>query len=113
MTTNNVTVTDSLGTGVEANWLFVAGGTLLDDTNLAIVTPVVRGSALPGGTGLISATLLASDNFGTGELLWSCFIRIQGIPPIEVHDFVVNFALGANQNLFTVLKASGWTPTST
>jgi hypothetical protein len=113
MPTSNVVVQEALGAGTEANWLFVAGGTLMDDTNLAIVTPIVRGSALPGGTGLLSATLLASDNFGTGELLWSCFIRIQGMPYIEVHDFVVNFALGATQTLFTVLKASGWTPIST
>lgn len=113
MTTNTVTLTENFGAGAEVDWLFVAGGSLVDDTNLAIVTPVVRGNALPGGNGLLSAVLLASDNFGTGELLWTCFIQIQGMQPIAVYDFPVYFALGANQTLFTVLKAFGWTPIST
>lgn len=112
MTTNLVTITAAFGSGMGADWLFVAGGTLVDDTNLAIVTPVVRGSTMVGGTGLLSASLLASDNFGTGELLWTCFIRVQGLPEIEWHDFNVNFANGASQSLYTVLKAAGWTPVS-
>lgn len=113
MPTSNVTVTANFGAGVEGNYLFIAGGTLLDDTNLAIVTPVVRGYLLPGGTGILSAVLLASDNFGAGELLWSSFIQIQGLPPINVNDFAVNFAIGASQNLFTILRSAGWTPTPT
>jgi hypothetical protein len=112
MPTNNVTVTAAFGAGTAVDWLFVAGGTLVDDSNLAIVTPIVRGNNMPGGTGLLSAVLLASDNFGSGELLWTCFIRAEGYPEIEVHDFPVNFSLGSSQQLFAVLKAAGWTPTS-
>jgi len=112
MSSNFVTVTASLGSGAEGNWLFAATGTLMDDTNVAIVTPVVKGALLPGGTGVLSAALLASDNFGSGELLWNCFIQIQGLAAIHVTDFAVLFSLGASQNLFTVLKASGWTPTT-
>lgn len=110
MPTNNVTVTESFGAGTAVDWVFVAGGTLVDDANVAIVPAIVRGNNMPGGTGILSATLLASDNFGSGELLWTCFIRADGYPMIEFHNFSVNFASGANQQLFTVLKASGWTP---
>jgi hypothetical protein len=112
MTANLVTVTENFGAGTGADWLFAAGGTLVDDAGTAIVTSLVRGSTMPGGTGLLSAPLLASDNFSTGQLLWTCFIRVQGLPEIEVHDFTVTFALGASQNLFTILRASGWTPES-
>jgi hypothetical protein len=112
MTANLVTLTEAFGSGVPADWLFVAGGTLADDTGAAIVTPIIRGNNMPGGTGILSASLLASDNFSAGQLLWTCFIRVQGLPFIEVHSFPVNFSLGASQVLYTVLKASGWTPTS-
>lgn len=112
MTANAVTVTEAFGAGVPADWLFVPGGTLIDDAGGAIVTPIVRGNNMPGGTGILSASLLASDNFSPGELNWTCFIRVQGMPFIEVHNFVVTFSLGASQTLFTILKASGWQPVS-
>jgi hypothetical protein len=112
MTTNAVTVTESFGAGASVDWVFVAGGTLVDDSNQGIFTPIVRGNNSANGTGILTASLLASDNFGPGELLWTCFVRVQGMSFIEVHDFPVNFALGANQALFTILKATGWTPTS-
>jgi hypothetical protein len=111
--TNAVTVTEAFGSGAEGHWLFVATGSLMDDTNIAIVTPVVSGALLPGSNGTLSVSLLASDNFGSGELLWNAFIQIQGYSKIDCRDFQVNFGLGANQNLFTILKASGWTPIST
>ena len=113
MTTNTVTVTAAFGAGAEGHWLFAASGTLMDDTNVAIVTPVVSGSLAPGGTGLLSAVLLASDNFGAGELYWNIFMEIRGLSEVNFQDFTLNFALGASQNLFTVLRASGWTPLST
>lgn len=109
--TNNVTVTASFGSSAEGNYLFAATGTLMSDTNVAIVTPVVSG--ILDSTGNLSAVLLASDNFGAGELTWNCFIVVKGMSPINVQDFTVNFAQGASQNLFTVLEASGWTPLST
>ena len=109
--TNNVTVTASFGSGSEGRYLFAATGTLMSDTNVAIVTPVVQGQL--DASGNLSAVLLASDNFGAGELTWNCFISVRGMSDIAVTGFQVNFALGASQNLFTVLQASGWTPTST
>jgi hypothetical protein len=112
MPVNNVTVTESFGAGNSVDWVFVAGGTLIDDANAAILTPIVRGNNMPGGTGLLSAVLPASDNYGTGELLWTCFIRADGYPLIEVHDFPVNFSSGSTQTLFAILKAAGWTPPS-
>ncbi len=113
MTTNTVTVTANFGAGAEGHWLFAATGTLMDDTNIAIVTPVITGSLAPGGTGLLSSSLLASDNFGTGELLWNVFLDIRGVSSVDFQDFTVNFSLGASQNLFTILRASGWTPLAT
>jgi hypothetical protein len=112
MSANVVTVTEAFGAGMFSDWLFVAGGTLVDDSGNAIVTPVVRGRTMAGGTGILTAALLASDNYSAGQLLWTCFVRVQGLPLIEVHDFAVNFGNGANQVLFTVLKAAGWTPTT-
>lgn len=109
--TNNVTVTASFGSTAEGNYLFAATGTLMSDTNVAIVTPVVSG--VLDSSGNMSAVLLASDNFGAGELTWNCFIVVKGMSPINVQDFTVNFAAGSTQNLFTILEASGWTPLST
>jgi len=109
--TNSVTVTANLGSSAQGNYLFVATGTLMSDTNVAIVTPVIDG--VLDSSGNLSVSLLASDNFSPGELLWSCFITIRGLTPMNVRDFAVNFSLGASQNLFTILKASGWTPLST
>jgi len=113
VTTNLVTVTANFGSGAEGHYLLAASGTLMDDTNIAIVTPVITGSMAPGGTGLLSVSLLASDNFGTGELLWNLFLQVRGMSDINVQGFAVNFASGASQNLFTILRASGWVPLST
>lgn len=109
--TNNVTVTASFGSTAEGNYLFAASGTLISDANVAIVTPVVDG--VLDSSGNLSAILLASDNFGPGELTWNCFISVRGMSQINVQGFTVNFALGASQNLFTILEASGWQPLST
>jgi hypothetical protein len=113
VTTNLVTVTANFGAGAEGHWLIAASGTLLDDSNLAIVQPVIVGAMAPGGTGLLSASLLASDNFGAGELFWNIFLQVRGQTDVNWQDFAVNFALGASQNLFTILRASGWTPLAT
>lgn len=117
--TNIVTVTANLGAGAEGNWLFAATGTLMSDANVAIVTPVVQGYLDSSGNMIVQtasgvttgAALLASDNFGTGELLWNVYMNVRGVNAIHWNDFQVNFALGASQNLFTILSAAGWTPT--
>lgn len=109
--TNNVTVTASFGSGAEGHFLFAATGTLVSDSNVAIVTPVIDGQI--DATGTLSVSLLASDNYGAGELTWNVFLSVRGMSDIFVQGFVVNFAQGANQNLFTILEASGWTPSST
>lgn len=109
--TNNVTVTASFGSSATGNFLFAATGTLLSDANIAIVTPVVQGPL--DASGNLSAVLLASDNFGPGELTWNCHLQVKGMSDIFVTGFAVNFALGSSQNLFTILEASGWAPTPT
>lgn len=110
MSTNNVVVTESFGTGAEGWYLFAAGGTLVTDANLAIVTPVVQGTL--DASGNLSATLLASDSFSPGELNWNVFLNVRGMNQVHVIGFPVNFALGGTQTLFTVLSAAGWSPTS-
>lgn len=109
--TNNVTVTANLGSSAEGNYLFAASGTLMSDANVAIVTPVIDGVIDTSGN--LSVSLLASDNFGVGELTWNCFISVRGMSDINVQGFTVNFTAGASQNLFTILKASGWVPLGT
>lgn len=109
--TNSVTVTANLGSAADGHYLFVASGTLMSDSNVAIVTPVIEG--VLDSTGSLSVSLLATDNFGAGELLWNCFITVRGMADVNVRRFAVNFAAGATQNLFDILKAAGWVPLST
>jgi hypothetical protein len=119
MAENIVTVSSAFGAGAEGNYLFAASGTLMSSTNVAIVTPVVRGvldsngNLLDGDTGLSNALLLASDNFATGQLNWNFFLQIQGLPVVNVFDVPVLYSNGASQQLFTILAAAGWVPTST
>ena len=109
--TNSVTVTASFGATAEGNFLFVATGTLVSDANAGIILPVVNG--VLDSSGNLSASLVASDNYGLGELTWNVFITVRGMSPIEVYDVVINFSAGASQNLFAILEANGWTPLST
>jgi hypothetical protein len=109
--TNSVTVTAAFGSSAQGNYLFAATGTLMSDANVAIVTPVLSG--VLDSSGNMSVSLLASDNFSPGELTWNCFITVRGLSDVNVQGFAVNFSLGASQNLFTILKASGWNPLST
>lgn len=111
MSTNVVTLTEAYGSTGQGWYLFAATGTLMDDQNLAIVTPVIQGNL--DSSGNLSVALLASDNFSAGELTWSCFIEVKGQTLVRVQDFPVYFALGASQRLYTVLAAAGWTPTKT
>lgn len=119
MTNNLVTVnaqfTDG-GSGFgQGNFLFVASGSLMSSSLVAIVTPVVFGSldslgrlwnGVTAGSGV---ALTASDNFGAGDLTWNVTLDVRGVPHIYVEDVVVNFSNGASQGLFTLLTAAGWT----
>lgn len=108
MSSNLVTVEAALGLSGQGHWLFAATGTLMSDSQIAIVLPVQDGTLDPSGN--LSVQLLASDNYSAGELLWNCFAQFQGFAAIHVSGFEVNFALGATQNLWTILETAGWTP---
>ena len=104
MAENYVTVTGTFGDGTnpgEGNYLFNASGSLMDGTATAIVTPVLTDEL--DSAGVLTVDLLASDNYGAGELTWDCNIRVQGIPHITAAGMVVNFADGPTQNLFDIL----------
>lgn len=125
---NFVTVTATWGISpnyASGNFEFVASGTLMSSSSIAIVYPFIDGQldslgslSLPTGTvGTVGTgaansgvSLLASDNFGAGELYYNIKILVQGLATINAQDIPVNFALGASQGLFTILEAAGWTP---
>jgi len=94
----------------EGNYMFIAAGTLMDSSAVAIVIPVIQGQ-LAASTPSLSVSLLASDNFAAGQLTWDMHVAVKGIAAISVQNVVVNFSGGASQGLFTVLTAAGWTPT--
>jgi hypothetical protein len=125
MTNNLVTVNasmlDAAGNSAQGHWLFAATGTLMTSSYVAIVAPVVDGDIdatgqmnwiNEAGNTVEGAQLLASDNFETGALYWNFFGDFQGMARIHVTGIPVNFALGATQNLFTILAANGWVPQS-
>ena len=125
MTSNVVAVTvaadkspaDPANTYAEGNVVAVPSGEMWPDTsNNPIVPMVVHGTL---GDGLNGATpgeciieLVASDNFGAGVLTWDFIINIRGLPTVSASRVPVNFASGANQNIWTILSAAGWTPVS-
>jgi hypothetical protein len=122
---NDNNTTDGYASG---NYEFVAAGQLMDSGAVAIVTPILIGQldslgaiSLPSGTygsagdgtpnsGL---ALLASDNFGAGELLWTVKIVVEGVANISASGIIINYADGATQGLFTILEANGWSATAT
>jgi hypothetical protein len=111
MSENIVTVNAAFGSAGSGNFLFAATGTLMTSAYIAIVTPVVYG--ILDDEGNLTAELLASDNYTTGELNWNCFLTVQGLSAIHVTDLAVDFSNGASQNLFTILAAAGWIPETT
>jgi hypothetical protein len=129
---NNIVVVQAQWTDGTAfasgNFQMVASGVLMSSNFVAIVTPFIDGqldsagslSVPAGGAGTAGGggpgtgvSLLASDNFGAGQLTWNFKIVVQGITDIVVADVPVNFALGATQGLFGLLTAAGWNPTPT
>ena len=102
LVTVNATMVDSSGNPAQGTWLFAATGTLMDSSYVAIVAPVMKGSIDGNGklqytntsTGAVSegAVLLASDNYGAGDLEWNFFGRFQNFPAIHVTDMVINYS---------------------
>ncbi len=118
MTNNYVTVTAQWSDGTnyaQGNYLFIASGALMSSPAVAIVTPVKIGQldtlgafSESGAQPNTGVRLLASDNFGAGELNWTFRAHIKGIPDIHVEDFAINYTTGATQGLFGILEAAGW-----
>jgi len=97
----------------EGNYMFIAAGTLMSSSAVAIVIPVIQGQ-LAASTPSLSVSLLASDNFSVGpppQLVWDIHIAVKGIAAISVQNVAVNFSGGASQGLFTILTTAGWVPT--
>lgn len=125
MTVELVTVTAQWDDGISSNgygsgnFMMVASGHLISASQVAIVTPYIDGQldslgslSLEGTTAGSGIPLLASDSpgFAAGALTWNFKIIVQGMPQIIANDIPVYYALGATQNLITILEAGGWTP---
>lgn len=93
----------------EGNYMFIAAGTLMDSSSVAIVIPIIQGT-LVAATPSLSVVLLASDNFTAGQLTWDIHVTVKGIAAITAQQVPVNFSSGASQGLFSILTTSGWTP---
>lgn len=99
----------------EGNVIAVPTGTQWPDTSGDPIVPMVvhgyLGDLQNGGVaGQAILQLVASDNFAAGVLTWSFIVNIRGFPTVVVKDVPVNFSLGASQNFWTILSATGWTP---
>jgi hypothetical protein len=111
------------------NFEIIASGYLQESSYVAVVTPIILGQLDSEGAfsqlGISSPVsyqnpnaapnsgipLLASDNFGPGEFNWNFKIVIQGAPNVIASNVPVNYALGSQQGLFSILQAAGWSPT--
>jgi hypothetical protein len=71
------------------------------------VVPMMQQAHLLNGTATLQ--LVASDNYAAGVLTWDFIANIRSFPTVNVQQVPVNFSLGANQNLWTILAAAGWT----
>lgn len=80
------------------------------DSNSEPIVPMVQRGDLKNGSCTLS--LVASDNFSAGVLLWDFIINIRGLATVNVSQVAVNFSAGANQNVWTILQTAGWTPPS-
>lgn len=121
MSLNVVTVTVAADaspadpTTAEGNVVAVPAGARWPDTsNDPIVPMVVHGTLNDGSSvtpGACALSLVASDNFTAGVLDWTFIINIRGLPTVT-YTAPVNFASGANQSVWSILSAAGWTPIS-
>ena len=95
-------------TPAEGNVIAAPSGTQWPDTSGNPIVPMVIHGYLTNST--VTIQLVASDNFAAGVLTWDFIINIRGLPTISVANVPVNFALGATQNVWTILSAAGWVP---
>lgn len=105
------TVSPTDTTQAEGNGVFVPSGVQWPAPGNVPIVPRIVPFTLTNGSATVQ--LVASDNFAIGVLTWNVIINIRGLPTINVPDVPVNFATGASQNVFDILTAAGWTPTST
>jgi hypothetical protein len=113
----DVSPADPSNVHAEGNVVAVPSGVMWPDTNNVPIVPMVVHGTL--GDGLNGATageciiqLVASDNFAAGVLNWDIIINIRGLPTVNVASVPVNFASGANQSVWSILSAAGWSPVS-
>ena len=122
MTTNLVNLTIQVDgapgdpAAPEGNYVFTPSGLEWPDTSSNPIVPMVIHAPLTpnplASPPNASATfaIVASDNFAAGILTWDVIINVRGLPTVNVPNVPINFANGANQNIWTVLQAAGWTP---
>lgn len=102
----------------EGNYVFTPSGVMWPDTSSNPIVPmVVHGQMIANPTAnppncLATVELVASDNFAASVLTWDVIINVRGMPTINVPNVPVNFSNGANQNIWTILQAAGWSPLS-
>lgn len=111
----DVSPADPSNVFAEGNVVAVPSGTEWPDTsNNPIVPMVVHGTLGDGLNGAVPGQciikLVASDSFAAGVLNWDFIINIRQLPTVNFANVPVNFANGANQNVWTILSAAGWTP---
>jgi hypothetical protein len=131
MTESFVTLQAQWGDGNNwgsGNFQLIAVGQLQESSFVALVTPVIigqldsLGSLSPLGISSPSSMynqnaspnsgipILASDNYGSQELLWDIKILVSGADNIIASQIAINYQNGATQGLFQILSQSGWTP---
>jgi hypothetical protein len=120
VTLNVVTVTVAADsspadpTSAEGNVIAIPDGDRWPDISGNPIVPMVVHATLNDGSsaqpGACTVALVASDNFNSGVLTWDFLINIRGFPTVKAMDIPVNFNSGANQSVWTILAAAGWTP---
>ena len=95
----------------EGHFVFIPDGVLYPavPNGGPIVPNIVQGN-LVNGTSTVA--LVASDNFDPNVLDWGVTINIRGLATIHGHPLTINFADGADQSIWDILTANGWTPTA-
>jgi hypothetical protein len=97
-------------TSAEGYVVAVPSGEMWPDTSNEPIVPMVVHGQLVSGTCTLS--LVASDNYTTGVLTWDFIINIRGLPTVNVSGVSVPYSGGTPQNVWSLLQAAGWTPTS-
>lgn len=98
----------------EGNVVCIPDGDRWPDTSGKPIVPMVVHATLNDGSsvtpGACIVQLISSDNFAAGVLTWDFVINVRGFPTVKALDIPVNFTNGANQSVWDILSAAGWTP---